>query len=136
MVFIVALQKCLSIWNNYDFNIFIELQHLLRPIDEIIKNNNDNLNIIVSVTIPNIEKQKKLVEEFNNFLNLQREKYNSLFLTNYRESKDISRKRISFDLVYNIVEYILENIIWNNIYFILYNIKYGFFFHFKKLYWT
>lgn len=32
-----------------------------------------------------------------------RTKYNSLFLTNYRESKKIARKRISFDLVYNIV---------------------------------
>ena len=31
------------------------------------------------------------------------------FMTNYRESKDIARKRISFDLVYSIVEYILEN---------------------------
>jgi hypothetical protein len=32
-----------------------------------------------------------------------------LFLTNYRESKDIARKRISFDLVYLIVGYLLEN---------------------------
>lgn len=36
-----------------------------------------------------------------------REKYNSLFLTNYRESKKISRKRISFKLVYNICNYLL-----------------------------
>jgi len=38
-----------------------------------------------------------------------RDKYNSLFLTNYRESKDIARKRISFDLIYDLVGYILEN---------------------------
>ena len=37
---------------------------------------------------------------FTKLLNEYREKYNSLFLTNYRESKDIARKRISFDLVY------------------------------------
>ena len=55
------------------------------------------------------EKQKQLVIKFNKFLNENRKKYNSLFLTNYRESKDIARKRISFDLVYSITEYILDN---------------------------
>lgn len=55
-----------------------------------------------------VERQKKLVHDFNTFLAAKREKYNSLFLTNYRESKDIARKRISFDLVYQIVEYILD----------------------------
>ena len=57
----------------------------------------------------NKEKQKQLVIKFNKFLNENRKKYNSLFLTNYRESKDIARKRISFDLVYSITEYILDN---------------------------
>lgn len=52
--------------------------------------------------------QEKLVDEFNDYLSRQRKKYHSLFLTNYRESKTIARKRISFDLVYNIVQYILE----------------------------
>ena len=54
-------------------------------------------------------KQIELVEKFNKFLDERRKKYNSLFLTNYRESKDIARKRISFDLVYLIVGYLLEN---------------------------
>ncbi len=54
--------------------------------------------------------QKLLVRNFNKFLNKKREKYNSLFLTNYRESKDIARKRISFDLVYLIAEFILDKI--------------------------
>ncbi len=52
-------------------------------------------------------KQKILVEKFNNFLNENREEYHSLFLTNYREAKDIARKRISFDLVYDICNYLL-----------------------------
>lgn len=56
-----------------------------------------------------IEKQKMIIEKFNDFLEDHRKKYNSLFLTNYRESKDIARKRISFELVYSIVEYILDN---------------------------
>lgn len=55
------------------------------------------------------DKQQKLVEKFNTYLEAHRKKYNSLFLTNYRESKDIARKRISFELVYRIVEYILDN---------------------------
>jgi hypothetical protein len=60
---------------------------------------------------PKIEKDKQiqLITKFNNYLKEHRKKYNSLFLTNYRESKDMARKRISFDLVYSITEYILEN---------------------------
>lgn len=57
-----------------------------------------------------IETQNKLVLKFNKFLNEYRKKYNSLFLTNYRESKNIARKRISFDLVYLISGYVLENL--------------------------
>ena len=64
---------------------------------------------LVIEPIINLDKQKQLVEKFNKFLNDNRDRYNSLFLTNYRESKDIARKRISFDLVYLIVRYILDN---------------------------
>jgi hypothetical protein len=57
----------------------------------------------------NLERQKKLVIKFNTFLKNYRNKYNSLFLTNYRESNtNLARKRISFDLVYLIVEYLLD----------------------------
>ena len=48
--------------------------------------------------------QVSLVERFNAFLTEYRIKYHSLFLTNYRES---NRKRISFDLVYRIVQHLL-----------------------------
>lgn len=54
-----------------------------------------------------LEEQKELVSKFNIFLNDYREKYNSLFLTNYRESNTIARKRISFNLVYDICNYLL-----------------------------
>ncbi len=56
-----------------------------------------------------IEKQKILVNKFNKYLNDKREKYHSLFLTNYRESKDIARKRISFNLVYKIIGKLLDD---------------------------
>ena len=52
--------------------------------------------------------QKKIVIDFNNYLDDKREKYNSLFLNNYRESKKIARKRISFDLAYKIVGMLLQ----------------------------
>ncbi len=55
-----------------------------------------------------LEQQEQLVKEFNEFLNNCRQKYHSLFLANYRESKGIARKRISFDLVYLIVQHLLD----------------------------
>jgi hypothetical protein len=65
-------------------------------------------SLIIDPTI-NLERQKKIVIKFNAFLENYRNKYNSLFLTNYRESKNnMARKRISFDLVYQIVEYLLD----------------------------
>lgn len=57
-----------------------------------------------------IEMQTLLVERFQTYLEEERKKYNSLFLCNYRESKNIARKRISFGLVYLICEYILDQI--------------------------
>lgn len=58
----------------------------------------------------NKTRQKELIKQFNELLNDHRDKYYSLFLTNYRESKDIARKRISFDLVYLIVGHLLKSI--------------------------
>lgn len=54
------------------------------------------------------EVQQKIANDFNEYLNDKRDKYNSLFLTNYRESKKIARKRISFDLAYKIVGMLLK----------------------------
>ena len=55
-----------------------------------------------------LEQQEKLVEKMNLYLKNQRDKYNSLFLTNYRESNSIARKRISFSLAFKICNYILS----------------------------
>lgn len=52
------------------------------------------------------ERQIKLIYEFNTFLNEYREKYNSLFLTSFREMK---RKRISFSFAYKIINYLLSS---------------------------
>jgi hypothetical protein len=55
-----------------------------------------------------LKQQKKLVSQFNEFLRTKREEYDSLFLSNYRESNTIARKRISFSLVFEIVNYLLD----------------------------
>jgi hypothetical protein len=47
-----------------------------------------------------------LIEKFNEYLQGKREKYHSLFLTNYREG---NRKRISFALCFKIINNILMN---------------------------
>ncbi len=51
------------------------------------------------------QQQEKLIKLFNDLLDKWRTKYNSLFLCNFREG---NRKRISFELVYSIIKYILE----------------------------
>lgn len=54
--------------------------------------------------------QEKICLEFNNLLEGYRKKYNSLFLTNFRNSTtSYSRKRISFDVVYKLISYIIQN---------------------------
>ena len=57
-----------------------------------------------------LSQQEELVKKMNNYIKSQREKYNSLFLTNYRESNTIARKRISFDLAFKICNYILSQV--------------------------
>ena len=54
-----------------------------------------------------MEQQEDVVRRFNSYLDSKREKYHSLFLSNYRESKSIARKRISFELVYKIIGQLL-----------------------------
>jgi len=50
--------------------------------------------------------QQKLIELFNQEISTAREKYFSLFMTNYR---DKNRKRISFRFAYKLLNYLYEN---------------------------
>lgn len=52
--------------------------------------------------------QEKLVVRFNSYLNDKRETYHSLFLSNYRESIRMARKRISFQLAFNLYSFLLK----------------------------
>ena len=55
-----------------------------------------------------LDEQIELVNKMNEFIEEKRIKYNSLFLTNFRESNTIARKRISFDLAYRICNYMIS----------------------------
>jgi hypothetical protein len=63
--------------------------------------------LIIKGKILNDDEQVKVCSLFNTFLEEKRTTYNSLFLPQYRESKEYARKRIPFDLAYSIVNYIL-----------------------------
>jgi hypothetical protein len=54
------------------------------------------------------EQQKKLCRDFQSFLEQKRMETWSLFLPQYRESKEYARKRIPFELAYKIVLYLLR----------------------------
>ena len=100
------LIKCIDDNNNNKINLSIVDDNKLY-IDETPNQSCRTYASFIIEPIITMEQQKKLVNDFNNLLNTHRNKYNSLFLTNYRESKDIARKRISFDLVYKIILHLL-----------------------------
>lgn len=58
-----------------------------------------------------LDNQKLICDKFNQKINFYRQKYKSLFLTNFRcSTKHMARKRIGFDLAYSIISnIILEN---------------------------
>ncbi len=101
------LVKCI------DDSLHKQIQLSIVPIDQVYVDRTTNLSARTYATLqidPPIdnERQSILVDRFNKYLADERKKYNSLFLTNYRESKDIARKRISFGLVYSICESLLD----------------------------
>jgi hypothetical protein len=78
-----------------------------RYIDDT-KNSSDRsyATLVINPEI-SLNKQILLVEQFNDFLEDYRTKYNSMFLSNYRESNSIARKRSSFKLIYTIINHLL-----------------------------
>ena len=65
--------------------------------------------VFCTITSPNsIKDQEKICKKFNEKLEQLRNQYNSLFLTNYREStKSYSRKRISFKQAFCLLNQII-----------------------------
>ena len=101
------LAKCLDDNKNSKISLSM-VSNDKRIIDESPKLSARSYATLIIKPKLTLEKQEELVEKFNTYLEEQREKYHSLFLTNYRESNDIARKRISFNLVFDIVNYLIS----------------------------
>lgn len=69
------------------------------------KNTSRNMAHIMFKKDISIDDQENMMEEFNKELNENRKKYSSFFLTNFRDN---SRKRISFDFAYKLLNYIYQ----------------------------
>jgi hypothetical protein len=68
----------------------------------------DRTNATITTNIE-IKNEQQLADKFNQTIEELRDKYHSLFLTNYRmSSKHYARKRISYKLAFNIIKMILE----------------------------
>jgi len=67
------------------------------------KNSSRNMAHLIFQKEVSIEEQIKLMEEFNKELSINREKYSSFFLTNFRDN---NRKRMSFELAYKFLNLI------------------------------
>lgn len=100
------LVKCIddSIHSKIQLRIISEQD---RYIDNTVNLTERSYATLVIEPRISLAQQTELVEQFNRLLEEYREKYNSLFLTNYRESNTIARKRISFGLVFQLCGYIL-----------------------------
>jgi len=67
------------------------------------KNSSRNIAHLILDKNISITKQTELIKKFNTILNETRERYFSLFLTNFRDN---GRKRISFDFSYKFLNYL------------------------------
>ena len=101
------LLKCID--DNIDSKIRLSIvKDTDRYIDNTPKLTARSYATLIITPKISLEKQQNIVEKFNIYLDEHREKYNSLFLTNYRESNSIARKRISFKLAFDIVNYLIN----------------------------
>ena len=102
------LLKCIddNIDNQLGFKLVSDDDRFVDETPNLTERSYASLVINKKISIQN---QACLVSKMNDFLREKRQKYNSLFLTNYRESNSIARKRISFKLAFRICNYILSS---------------------------
>jgi hypothetical protein len=72
-------------------------------IDALVSKHTSRNQIQIMLENVSVLEQEFIIKEFNAILNTMREKYFSLFITNFRDN---NRKRISFDFVYNLINFI------------------------------
>jgi hypothetical protein len=70
------------------------------------KNTSRNIAYVMLPDVP-VDLQEKIIPMVNQRLNYLRKKYNSLFLTNFRDN---DRKRVSFDFCYKLISYCHEEL--------------------------
>ncbi len=116
----IAIKQCVSsfnikyiiiacgenINNQLGFNIVSDEEKFIDNTEKLSARSYATLVINKSLTL---KQQEDLVVKMNKYIKEKREQYNSLFLTNYRESNTIARKRISFDLAFKICNYTLSS---------------------------
>ena len=61
-------------------------------------------------TVLSEEEQILICNKFNEMVEKKRQEYWSLFLPQYRESKEYARKRMPFELAYKIIRHIILNL--------------------------
>tara|TARA_A100001015_G_C14436244_1_gene498680 strand:- start:54 stop:548 length:495 start_codon:yes stop_codon:yes gene_type:complete len=100
------LLKCIddSITNKLGFKIVSDEDRFIDDSPKLSARSYATLLINKPLTL---QEQTELVDKMNNYIKEKREEYNSLFLTNYRESNSIARKRLSFELAFKICNYML-----------------------------
>lgn len=103
------LLKCIddNINNQLGFKIVSDEERFIDNTEKLSSRSYATLVITPKITL---EKQKKLVRNMNEFIKEKRNQYHSLFLTNYRESNSIARKRMSFELAFKICNYMISRI--------------------------
>tara|TARA_R110002096_G_C14576546_1_gene720969 strand:- start:41 stop:1048 length:1008 start_codon:yes stop_codon:yes gene_type:complete len=78
--------------------------------DHFFGKNTDRAFATITTNLP-IKEEHVVATLFNKRLEEQRERYNSLFLTNYRNSTKLyARKRMSFSMCYDMIKDILEEL--------------------------
>jgi len=76
------------------------------PIALIGKKTSRNMAYLLFKKKLSLKEQEKLIKYFNDYLDRERKRHFSLFLTNFRDN---GRKRISFDFVYKFINYLYFN---------------------------
>ena len=85
---------CLDDIRRYDLDALIS-----------IKTSRHQIQLLFPKTV-SVQEQEKIIKLFNEEIEIQRSRYHSLFMTNYR---DKDRKRISFNFAYRLVNYLYFN---------------------------
>ena len=99
--------KCIddSVDSQLGFTIVPDEERFIDDTENLSARSYATLLINTKLTL---EEQGILVGKMNKYIKTQREQYNSLFLSNYRGSNTIARKRIPFSLAFKICNYILS----------------------------